>query len=207
MICKFSRWMFLVLLVTNYCISNISFAICTCYYIIKITNIHKWKIGTLNHACIKPGLIDNCTIEFLSKSNQHVFEHNMCFSLQWFWFRMIRRVWQNGCHDNFRPTHPKKISCFTYNVLVIKAFSKFLPYSSTLRKKCPYSELFWPVFSHIRTKLRENTNQDDSEYGHFFPSAISSYFFLTFNLLMLWNFCSLVAFVYSIHVNIKNQLI
>ena len=30
--------------------------------------------------------------------------------------------------------------------------------SLTLRKKCPYSELFWSVFSHIRTeyeKIRE----------------------------------------------------
>ena len=50
----------------------------------------------------------------------------------------------------------------------------------TLRKKCPYSELFWSVFSHIRTeygeirnifrysvRMRENADQNNSEYGHF----------------------------------------
>ena len=49
-----------------------------------------------------------------------------------------------------------------------------------LRKKCPHSEFFWFVFSHIRTEYREilrispysirmleNTDQKDSEYGHF----------------------------------------
>ena len=49
-----------------------------------------------------------------------------------------------------------------------------------LRKKCPYSELFWSVFSRIRTgyreilrispylvQMREKTDQNNSEYGHF----------------------------------------
>ena len=30
----------------------------------------------------------------------------------------------------------------------------------TLREKCPHSELFWSLFSHIR----ENTDQNNSEY-------------------------------------------
>ena len=50
----------------------------------------------------------------------------------------------------------------------------------TLRKKYLYSEFFWPIFSRIRTKygeirsispysvqMRENTDQKNSEYGHF----------------------------------------
>ena len=50
-------------------------------------------------------------------------------------------------------------------------------------EKCPYSELFWSVFSHIWTeyveilrispysvRLRENTDQNNSEYGHFLRS-------------------------------------
>ena len=50
----------------------------------------------------------------------------------------------------------------------------------TLRKKCPYSELFWSAFSWIRTEygkiriispywvqMRENTDHNNSEYGHF----------------------------------------
>ena len=54
---------------------------------------------------------------------------------------------------------------------------------SSLRKTCLYSELFWSAFSSIRTeqgptlsissysvRLRENTDQNNSEYGHFLPS-------------------------------------
>ena len=50
----------------------------------------------------------------------------------------------------------------------------------TLREKRRYSEFFWSVFSRIRTeygetrsippysvRIRENTNQKNSEYGHF----------------------------------------
>ena len=51
---------------------------------------------------------------------------------------------------------------------------------NSLREKCPYSELFWSVFSLNRTeygetlcispysvRMRENKNQNNSEYGHF----------------------------------------
>ena len=57
----------------------------------------------------------------------------------------------------------------------------------TLRKKCPYSELFWSAFSCIRAEygeirsispysvqMRENADQYNSEYGHFLRS-ISPY--------------------------------
>ena len=50
----------------------------------------------------------------------------------------------------------------------------------TLCEKCPYSELFWSAFSRIRTEygeilrispysvqMRENADQNNSEYGHF----------------------------------------
>ena len=53
----------------------------------------------------------------------------------------------------------------------------------SLRKKYPYSELVWSVFSHIRTKyeeilsispysvqMQENTDHNNSEYGHFLRS-------------------------------------
>ena len=53
-----------------------------------------------------------------------------------------------------------------------------------LREKCPYLELFWPVFSRIWTeygeilcispysvRMRENTDQNNSQYGHFLRSA------------------------------------
>ena len=54
-----------------------------------------------------------------------------------------------------------------------------------LRKGCPYSELFWSVFSRIRTefgdilpissysvRIRENTDQNNSDYGHFLRSLL-----------------------------------
>ena len=54
----------------------------------------------------------------------------------------------------------------------------------TLGEKCPYSEFFWHVFSPIRTECKEilrisqqsvqmpeNTDQKNSEYGHFLGSV------------------------------------
>ena len=51
--------------------------------------------------------------------------------------------------------------------------------------KCPYSQLFWSAFSHIRTeygeilrvptysvRIPENTDQNNSEYGHFLRSLV-----------------------------------
>ena len=52
--------------------------------------------------------------------------------------------------------------------------------SFSRREKCSYSELFWSAFSRIRTEygeihrispyfvqMRENADQNNSEYGHF----------------------------------------
>ena len=63
----------------------------------------------------------------------------------------------------------------------------------TLRKMCQYSELFWSAFSCIRTEygeirsispysvqMRENGDQNNSEYGHFVAVLLSemlSYFY------------------------------
>ena len=53
-----------------------------------------------------------------------------------------------------------------------------------LYEKCSYSQLFWSVFSHIRTEygeifrispysvlMQENTEENNSEYGHFLRTA------------------------------------
>ena len=53
-----------------------------------------------------------------------------------------------------------------------------------LREKCPYSELFWSLFSRIWTeyeeilcissysvRMRENANQNSSKYRHFLRSV------------------------------------
>ena len=55
---------------------------------------------------------------------------------------------------------------------------------STLREVCPYSELLWSTFSRIWTeygeirsissysvRMRENADQNNSEYEHFLHSA------------------------------------
>ena len=55
-------------------------------------------------------------------------------------------------------------------------------------KKYPYSELFWSAFSHIRTEygeipsispysvlMRENADQNNTEYRHFSRSAYYYY--------------------------------
>ena len=56
-------------------------------------------------------------------------------------------------------------------------------YAVSPRKKCPYSELFSSVFSRIRTeyveistsrysvRMRENADQNNSEYGRFSRSV------------------------------------
>ena len=76
----------------------------------------------------------------------------------------------------------------------------------TLHKKCPYSELFWSVFSCIGTeygeilrnspysvRMRENTDQNNSEYGHFPRSKTrsqDSQKYLRWRALQIYNFCS-----------------
>ena len=38
---------------------------------------------------------------------------------------------------------------------------------NTLREKCPYTELFWSVFSCIRTEYRKIRTRNNSVFGHF----------------------------------------
>ena len=60
------------------------------------------------------------------------------------------------------------------------------------RVKCPYSELFWSVFSSIRitygevqsislnsVRMRENTDENNSKYGHL--SRSDCFFFVKFS--------------------------
>ena len=90
----------------------------------------------------------------------------------------------------------------------------------SLRRKCPYSELFWSTFSLIRTEygekrsnspysvqMRENTDQNNSEYGHIprsvcvkclgntscrsiFKIESNNLVFLTWKMLQFLMFCS-----------------
>ena len=63
----------------------------------------------------------------------------------------------------------------------------------SLRERCPYSELFWFAFFRIRTEygeirsiqsispysvqIRENADQNNSEYGHFLRSVCFLFLF------------------------------
>ena len=68
----------------------------------------------------------------------------------------------------------------TINIHTYFEYGKKISNQETLREKGRYSELFWSVFSCIRTeyreifrissysvRMRENTDQNNPEYGHF----------------------------------------
>ena len=74
----------------------------------------------------------------------------------------------------------------------------------SLRQKCPYSELFWSVFSRIRAEygeilrifpysgqMQENADQNNSEYGHFLRSA-----YLLYDKYSVWKLLTLQEFVH-----------
>ena len=86
----------------------------------------------------------------------------------------------------------KIIFCYCWGLESnIKWYCTFL-----LREKCPYWEFFWSVFSRIQTeygkilsispnsvRMRENTDQKNSEYGHFSSSVPLE----KFNANKVWN--------------------
>ena len=70
--------------------------------------------------------------------------------------------------------------------------TSFIKKNPSLRKKCPYSELFWSAFSSIWTeygeiqnispysvRMWENKDQNNSKYGHFLRSAGCKFLFQT----------------------------
>ena len=68
----------------------------------------------------------------------------------------------------------------------------FKKWKMALRKKCPYSEFFCSVFSCIRTEYGEiqsecgkNTDQKNSEYGHFWRSVVSNFIILSLKRIKL----------------------
>ena len=57
-----------------------------------------------------------------------------------------------------------------------------------MRKKFPYLKIFWSVFSRIRieygeirmsVRMREDTDQNNSKYGHFSRSALQPEWFFS----------------------------
>ena len=108
------------------------------------------------------------------------------FQTSLIWYRNIG-ISRIKLLSNMSKTKNKK----RYNLSVLELMEKILKlilllYSRNLalREKCPYSELFWSVFSRIRTeygetlcifpysiRIRENTDQNNSRYGHFLRSV------------------------------------
>ena len=101
----------------------------------------------------------------------------------------VVETWFVGFSPSFIPFmphyRPYKIR-FTLTSLSLFPFhiSPAVTRISTLRKKCSYSDLFWSAFFRIRTEyreiirispysvqIRENADQNNSEYGHFLHSA------------------------------------
>ena len=88
----------------------------------------------------------------------------------------VNHLWQN---------YQKRKTIFRVVLIREKLIlTKYYMIKLTLREKCAYSELFWSVFSRIRTesgeilhispylvRMRENTDQNNSEYGHFSRSV------------------------------------
>ena len=77
-------------------------------------------------------------------------------------------------------------------------------YGLTLGENCSYSELFWSVLSCIWTgygeilrispysvRIRENTDQNNSEYGHFSRSDIS---LKKWQILLIFNDADIQAY-------------
>ena len=99
----------------------------------------------------------------------------------WFfrWLKIIYQYWWSTLVYNVTlvPIVYTERNCqvsydFLVNNLYVNQF--------TLREKCPYSEFFWSIFSHIRNeyggiprispysvRMRENTDQKNVENGHF----------------------------------------
>ena len=83
--------------------------------------------------------------------------------------------------NNWRLRYLNVILSLIYLVLLIHHWEIYM---YPLRKKYQYSGFFWSVFSQIRTeygkirsipqyslRMRENTDQKNSEYGHFLHSV------------------------------------
>ena len=90
----------------------------------------------------------------------------------------------------------EKLQFKKFKNINFKYYGKHQP----LRKKCPYSELLWSAFSRIRTecgeilrispysvRMRENADQNNSEYGHFLRSESACNISVMFIYLMTSN--------------------
>ena len=104
---------------------------------------------------------------------------------------MVSRRWY------FTPT--QQMERGTYSTIISPITLYHFTKKWTLRKKCSYSEFFWSVFFPIWTeylrispysvRMREDTDQKNSEYGTFYIVKIASIFTgLTPPNFFLWGY-------------------
>ena len=87
---------------------------------------------------------------------------------------------------------------FNWELLLVSSIARCSTWYTlpSLHEKCSYSKLFWSVFTRIRkeygeilhispysVRIRENTDQNNSKYGHILRSAL-----LSKSFLQLFNF-------------------
>ena len=97
------------------------------------------------------------------------------FSLLSAFFYVVAAILKHVFQVNWLYLRPYLQNC--------NCFWTLMKYQNTQREKCPYSDFFWSVFSHIRSefekilsmspysvRIPENTDQKNSKYGHFAPS-------------------------------------
>ena len=91
-------------------------------------------------------------------------------------------------------------------------------------QKCPYSELFWSAFSCIRTeygemlhispysvRIRENVDQNNSEYKHFLRSALFLLLYEKVKIVKFWSYYDtislsrLLQYVYKFITFVRSQ--
>ena len=92
---------------------------------------------------------------------------------------VYRHFLQTNFHRNYIVCHVSKTK------IIDKSYSVTI----SLHEKSPYLECFWSVFSRIWTaygeilRVRQNTDQKNSQYGHFSRSAnIRRYFCIMFQV-------------------------
>ena len=100
---------------------------------------------------------------------------------------LSQKIYEEKINDNIslfnNSQYYKQTRCTGYYRVLFRTQSNILN-GALLRKKCPYSKLFWSAFSRIWTECREilrispysvrmqeNAGQTNSEYGHFLCSA------------------------------------
>ena len=142
-----------------------------------------------------PNLMDEYKIIFLGKQDKP-WNFPKTFSLYWSFLWVCFGVCQKPKLN--RLNYEILVQGFIIPNLVNEYKTIFLgkwgkPGNYSLRKKCPYSELFWsaffrhfPLFSPNVGKCRKNADQNKSEYGLFLCSGnITSYCFYRLLILLL----------------------